>query len=56
MVDPDKYFILFEIIKLTNLPISFGSPIFFVGNVFSNTFKFLTRALTLPVLMVQVLN
>ena len=36
--------------KLTNFPISLGSPIFFVGNVCSNFFKSLIRSLTLSVL------
>ena len=36
--------------KLTNLPISLGSPIFLVGRFFSNSFKFEISSLTLPVL------
>ena len=47
---PVKYFNLFCMIKFTSLAISCGSPIFFVGNFFSNSFKFGISSLTLPVL------
>ena len=50
MVDPERYLILFFITNFTNFPISLGLPIFFVGRVFSNFFKFFTKSFTLPVL------
>ena len=50
MVDPERYLILFFITNFTNFPISLGLPIFFVGRVFSNFFKFFTKSFTLLVL------